>query len=161
MRPLFPAILSLFAACYCGAPQLAAQAVSSAPPTRTGIFGNWKSAAGSIVRVSRCGAHVCLSLVQLINTRGYTTDAENPNPALRNRPLCGLRIGSNFTLADPGHAVGGTIYDPKTGKTYRATITAEEGRLHLRGYVGIPLFGESQTWVRPAQPVVPCGAAKR
>lgn len=45
---------------------------------------------------------------------------------------------------------GGEILDPENGKTYRATLKLVDGgrRLVLRGYIGLPLFGRSQTWVR-------------
>jgi uncharacterized protein (DUF2147 family) len=122
----------------------------------SGIFGDWKSKAGSIVRVEHCDTKVCMHLVQILNTAGATTDSHNPDAALRNRPLCGLEIGSNFMLSDPNHAGGGTLYDPKSGKTYRGNLTVEGSTLHLRGYVGISLFGASQDWIRPDGPVTPC-----
>jgi len=45
---------------------------------------------------------------------------------------------------------GGTVLDPETGSVYRGTIRLDAGRtrLVLRGYIGISLFGRSQTWVR-------------
>ncbi|HEY2164179.1 MAG TPA: DUF2147 domain-containing protein [Gemmatimonadaceae bacterium] len=45
---------------------------------------------------------------------------------------------------------GGEILDPENGQTYRATMKlAEDGKkLIVRGYIGIPMFGRSQTWVR-------------
>lgn len=45
---------------------------------------------------------------------------------------------------------GGEILDPETGKTYKAKMKLIEGgnKLVLRGYIGLPLFGRSQTWVR-------------
>lgn len=45
---------------------------------------------------------------------------------------------------------GGEILDPENGKTYRATLRLTDGgqKLVLRGYVGLPLFGRSQTWIR-------------
>ena len=97
-----------------------------------------------------------MRLVQILNTRGEMTDSHNPNAALRNRPLCGLQIGSGFTPGDANHATGGTLYDPKSGKSYRGNITAENATLHLRGYIGISLFGESQDWTRDDDPVTPC-----
>ena len=44
----------------------------------------------------------------------------------------------------------GEILDPENGKTYRATMKlAEDGKkLIVRGYIGMPMFGRSQTWVR-------------
>jgi uncharacterized protein (DUF2147 family) len=45
---------------------------------------------------------------------------------------------------------GGEILDPETGKTYKAKMKLADGgkRLVLRGFIGISLFGRSQTWVR-------------
>jgi uncharacterized protein (DUF2147 family) len=45
---------------------------------------------------------------------------------------------------------GGEILDPENGKIYRATIHLEENgkKLVVRGYIGISLFGRSQTWLR-------------
>lgn len=130
-------------------------------PQPSGVLGDWKTKAGSIVRVERCGADVCLKLVQVTNTLGETTDSQNPDPALRHRPLCGLQIGSGFQLLDANHAKGGTLYDPKSGNTYRGKMTAEGSTLHLRGYIGVPLFGASEDWTRPIEPVKLCNAAER
>ena len=45
---------------------------------------------------------------------------------------------------------GGSILDPNNGKVYRSQMRLREsGRsLEVRGYVGVPLFGRSQTWIR-------------
>jgi uncharacterized protein (DUF2147 family) len=45
---------------------------------------------------------------------------------------------------------GGEILDPESGKTYRAKMRLDEGgtRLIVRGYLGLSVFGRSQTWVR-------------
>ena len=45
---------------------------------------------------------------------------------------------------------GGEILDPENGKTYRANMHLADGgkKLIVRGYIGISLFGRSQTWVR-------------
>lgn len=63
----------------------------------------------------------------------------------KGKPLTGLEIirglkkeGNEFT--------GGTITDPKTGKTYKCTITKSGDQLSVRGYVGISLMGRTQTW---------------
>lgn len=136
---------------------IAAIAASAQP---SGVLGNWKTKAGSIVSIGRCGEKVCFTLIELAPNIP-TTDIHNPDPAQHNRPLCYLRIGSGFTLSDPNHAAGGTLYDPKSGKTYHGQVTLEGEKLHLRGYVGIPLFGASETWTRPAEPVRPCNGPQR
>jgi uncharacterized protein (DUF2147 family) len=44
---------------------------------------------------------------------------------------------------------GGAIYDPASGNTYHCTLSLDgENRLRLRGYVGVPLFGRTTTWIR-------------
>lgn len=63
----------------------------------------------------------------------------------KNLPILGMEIirglkkeGNEFT--------GGTITDPKTGKTYKCTITKDGTQLNVRGYVGFSLIGRTQTW---------------
>lgn len=125
----------------------------------TGILGDWTEPTGSVLRVGRCGADVCMWIVSISKRAPATTDIHNPNPALRSRSLCGLEIGSGFLMQGPGRATGGTLYDPKTGKTYRGMITSDGATLALRGYIGIPLFGRSQTWKRSPPPVRGCKAS--
>lgn len=45
---------------------------------------------------------------------------------------------------------GGSILDPNNGKVYRSRMKLVEGgrKLEVRGYIGAPLFGRSQVWVR-------------
>ena len=45
---------------------------------------------------------------------------------------------------------GGQILDPDTGAVYRCTLrVVDEGRtLEVRGFIGISLFGRTQTWLR-------------
>jgi len=121
-----------------------------------GVLGDWQDPGGSIIQIDHCGADLCLWIVSLSRTAPATTDIHNPEPALRGRALCGLKIGSGFSLHDPDHAAGGSLYDPKSGKTYHGTMTAAGEKLDLRGYVGISLFGRTETWTRPAAAVRGC-----
>jgi uncharacterized protein (DUF2147 family) len=41
---------------------------------------------------------------------------------------------------------GGTVYDPKSGNTYKAKMWRDGKNLKLRGYIGISLFGRSSQW---------------
>ena len=45
---------------------------------------------------------------------------------------------------------GGRILDPENGKSYRCEMHLEDGgqKLVVRGYIGVSLFGRSQTWIR-------------
>jgi len=78
-------------------------------------------------------------------------DRLNPDPDLRNRPIIGLQIMHGFRHDGDNVWVGGTIYDPKKGKTYscKATLRAD-GTLYVRGYIGISLIGRTTVWNRVA-----------
>ena len=76
------------------------------------------------------------------------TDIKNPNSSLQNKTILGLEILKDFVFED-GKWTDGTIYDPKTGKTYSCNITMKEnGLLNIRGYIGISLIGRSESWKR-------------
>jgi uncharacterized protein (DUF2147 family) len=73
-------------------------------------------------------------------------DSNNQNESLRSRPLVGIELMKNFRF-DDDKWVGGRIYDPKNGKTYKCEVTlAEDGTLHVRGYVGVSLLGRTTVW---------------
>ena len=76
-------------------------------------------------------------------------DTENPDTALRNRPLRGLVIMTGFRYEGDGEWTGGRIYDPNSGNTYKGTIRVVDSvTLKLRGYIGISLLGRTETWTR-------------
>jgi uncharacterized protein (DUF2147 family) len=75
-------------------------------------------------------------------------DVNNPDPELRKRKKVGLVILKDFEY-DNGKWEDGTIYDPKNGKTYSCVIKLEDdGRLYVRGYVGISWIGRTTYWTR-------------
>jgi uncharacterized protein (DUF2147 family) len=76
-------------------------------------------------------------------------DHNNPDGAKKFRPIIGLQIVNDFIFDGKGAWKGGSVYDPKNGKTYRGKITlVSPNKLNLRGFVGIPLFGRTTTWTR-------------
>jgi uncharacterized protein (DUF2147 family) len=76
-------------------------------------------------------------------------DDRNPDPSLRNRLLDGLTIMTGFDYTGDGKWKNGTVYDPNTGKTYKCSITLiDDNTLKIRGYIGVSLFGRSETWTR-------------
>jgi uncharacterized protein (DUF2147 family) len=67
----------------------------------------------------------------------------------KGRPILGLTIITGMHRDDAGWS-GGHILDPETGSVYRCSMKLRDGgqTLVLRGYLGISLFGRSQTWRR-------------
>ena len=61
------------------------------------------------------------------------TDKNNPDPALRSRPDLGLELLKDFTFDGDNIYSGGTVYDPKNGKTYSCKMTLEGNKLTIRG----------------------------
>lgn len=77
------------------------------------------------------------------------TDEHNPDPAKRDRNLLGIRLLKGFEYDGDGVWKGGRAYDPNNGKTYDAKMWLEDpDTLKLRGYIGMSLFGRTETWTR-------------
>lgn len=75
-------------------------------------------------------------------------DEKNPDASLKKRTLKGVVILKDMTY-DNGIWKNGTIYDPESGNTYKATIKLKsDGNLTLRGYIGVPALGRNSVWTR-------------
>jgi len=72
-------------------------------------------------------------------------DLNNQKKSLRSRPLVGIEMMQNFRF-DDDKWLGGTIYDPNSGKTYKCVISLEDGTLQVRGYIGVSLLGRTTVW---------------
>lgn len=131
-------------------------------PPSSGIVGDWLvESRDAIIRIERQGDTYEGRIVwQLHDTYGpedgaalegkLVTDRHNPDPALRDRPLTGLRLlwGLRYD-AERRAWVDGEVYNADNGKTYHCLIhLLDRDRLSLRGYIGITLLGGSTTWTR-------------
>jgi len=75
-------------------------------------------------------------------------DANNPDDALKTKPLLGAVLLRNFVY-DDGEWNSGRIYDPQNGKDYKCYIKLKDPKtLSLRGYIGISLLGRTEVWTR-------------
>jgi uncharacterized protein (DUF2147 family) len=76
-------------------------------------------------------------------------DANNPDKTKRNAPIIGLIMLTAFKFDNDDEWKGGDIYDPESGNTYSSYMyLKDKNTLKVRGYVGISLFGRTETWVR-------------
>lgn len=70
----------------------------------------------------------------------------------KDQPMVGLELMRGLKKSDSRDNLwdGGTIVEPSTGKVYKVQLTPIEGgkKLEVRGYIGAPLFGRTQTWIR-------------
>ncbi len=75
-------------------------------------------------------------------------DKDNPETKLKSRPLMGLNLLEGLKF-DSGMWEDGTIYDPKTGKTYSCQVTLKSKEvLEVKGYIGFSLIGRTVEWTK-------------
>lgn len=114
----------------------------------TPVTGKWITAGkDSVVEIAPCGQKLCGKVAKLLTPtpNGPPVDRNNPNPALKSRPLIGLPILSDFVEA--GAQWSGTIYNPRNGKTYRSNVARNpDGTLMVQGCVSF--FCQTQTWTK-------------
>jgi uncharacterized protein (DUF2147 family) len=133
-----------------------AQTVST-EPSPVGLWKTIDDITGrpkSILEVSEQNGHLGGKIVKL-----YTKPGEDPNKlchacsgSRHNQPIVGMMIVEGLTASadHPGAWSEGKILDPKNGKTYHCSMQLmDKGqKLKVRGYLGISLFGRTQTWIR-------------
>ncbi len=69
--------------------------------------------------------------------------------ANKDAPVVGLAILNGLKKDGDAYA-GGQILDPDNGKSYSSKVQLIDGgkKLSVRGYIGVPMLGRTQTWVR-------------
>lgn len=119
---------------------VSAGAVTILPP----IAGDWLTEGGDgVIQIAPCPQGLCGRIV------GITRDPGEPMPVdVNGAPQCGLTILTISPEAQDG-VWHGQVTDPRNGKAYNAEIRINpRGRLLMRGYIGIPLLGQTQVWQR-------------
>lgn len=123
---------------------LALLLAAAVPP---GLAGDWRTEDGSaLVRIGACGNTICGRVVRVLAPNAPPNDAQNPNRALRSRPLVGVAVLSDFARNRSGD-LEGSAYDPKSGRSYRSYLSLNaDGTLRVTGCVAF--ICRSQTWRR-------------
>jgi len=107
------------------------------------------------------------SLVRIVEANGVYTgkvekivDPDSPKDATckecsderKDKPVVGMTIIRNVKASadDKNVFEGGDILDPNNGKVYRVKLKLIDngGKLDVRGYIGTPMLGRTQIWVR-------------
>lgn len=105
------------------------------------------------------------ALIRITETKGelrgrieklFLPPNQDPNPkcdqcegADKDQPVLGMVFMSGLRKTGADYS-GGQILDPDNGKVYKSKLTVIDGgkRLDVRGYIGVPMFGRSQIWLR-------------
>lgn len=135
---------------------LPARGAPAGTPEDSPILGPWLSEQEEvIVEFYPCGDEVCGRIAWLAKpykkSGEIKRDDENPDPALRDRLWCGIQVIDGLESDGDGSWEDGQVYDPKSGNTYSLEAKVKGAdRLKLRAYVGLTIFGRTETWARPA-----------
>lgn len=124
------------------------------------VLGLWNTEDNdSKLEFFKCGDKVCVKIAWL-KEPNYSdskegpvgtpkVDRNNPDHALKNRPMIGLQIMEGFTPVGDDRWENGVIYNPDNGKSYRGKLhLTSPYKLELRGYIGISLFGSDYMLTR-------------
>ena len=84
---------------------------------------------------------------RIVESDGKTSkkDSKNPDEKLRSRNIIGI-VNLTGLKYDDGEYLNGKIYDTPSGKTYDCKAWIESGKLHLRGYLGFSMLGQTAIW---------------
>ena len=111
----------------------------AAPAAAADATGKWMMANGKItIQLSPCGNSLCGVIVGMkkpLDKHGRPKrDKDNPNPALRNRPVLGLTVLSDMR-PDGENRWSGTIYNADDGNTYKSYMSLDGDRMKVKGCV--------------------------
>ena len=118
------------------------------------VFGKWKTIDDEtgkekgVVEIYEHKGKVYGKIIEIFEQNKKHLKCEKCEGDDKHKPILGLVIIKGLTKNDDIYD-GGKIVDPKNGKRYHCKITlVGKDKLIVRGYIGIPLFGRSQTWIR-------------
>jgi uncharacterized protein (DUF2147 family) len=106
----------------------------------------------SLVRITDNGGVLSGRIEKVLDAEKSDAVCDVCTDERRNQPVVGLTIIRNVKASADDSALweGGDILDPGNGKVYKVRLKPVQGgkALEVRGYIGMPMFGRSQTWIR-------------
>jgi uncharacterized protein (DUF2147 family) len=135
---------------------LAMLSLAAAPPAQAqqdAILGKWEADDGTVkLDMYKSGSDFQALLlygkevVEADNTT-FRQDTKNPDPTLRSRSLKDIVFIRDLHWED-GEWSGGSLYDGSSGKTYGCSVRIKDGKMLLRGYLGLSLLGQTREFHR-------------
>jgi uncharacterized protein (DUF2147 family) len=122
---------------------------------RSAVFGIWATS-GTMIEIAPADEGLSARIVALKHPRWREkdgvgvvgeakTDLHNPDAAMRDRPFIGLEMLSDYQFRKGKWQ--GTLYLPSNGTLWKSTARVSKGKLKLRGFVGVSMFGKTQTFL--------------
>lgn len=108
--------------------------------------GRWITASGNVeVEIAPCGNALCGTITKVLANRSMAgPGAEMP----KDVPGVGTRILTGLASRDDTQWYG-ELLNRETGKVYDCVVKpVGDDEIEVRPYVGLPLFGQTQSWRR-------------
>ncbi|MED5622283.1 DUF2147 domain-containing protein [Ideonella sp. BN130291] len=105
----------------------------------------------SFVRITENNGALVGKIEKLLDPTKADAKCEKCTDERKDQPVAGMTIIRNVKKDGSDELwEGGDILDPNNGKVYKVRLKPEDGgkKLTVRGYIGMPMLGRSQTWVR-------------
>ncbi|OGB32024.1 MAG: hypothetical protein A3F78_04285 [Burkholderiales bacterium RIFCSPLOWO2_12_FULL_61_40] len=135
----------------------AAAALASASAMATTPAGLWKTIddntgnVRSLIRITQVNGEYNGTIEKLFRTpdQDQNPKCDKCEGALKDKPITGMTILTGLRQ-DGSEFADGKILDPENGKVYSSKASLDDNgkKLEVRGFIGVSLFGRSQTWVR-------------
>lgn len=148
-----PVLKSLLNLLFVLSPGFSVLAALSNPALAADPQGLWLTEGkDAALTITKCGGRLCGRIIWLESATDRSgsprLDEQNPDPAKQTQPICGLVVITGLEPSGP-ETWEGHVYNPQNGRTYSGTIAVlSDTTLRLRAYIGLPIFGKSQTWTR-------------
>ncbi|OWQ93781.1 hypothetical protein CDN99_04885 [Roseateles aquatilis] len=149
MKPLFATAVAL---------GLGLSANLALAQTATSPVGVWKTIDDeskqerSTVRISEVNGVMTGKIEKITDPTKQGAKCDECADDRKGQPIIGLTIIRNVkkNTGDTELWDGGDILDPSNGKVYRVRLRPIDGgqKLEVRGFIGMPLLGRTQTWIR-------------
>ena len=107
----------------------------------------------SLIRVTESGGVFTGKLEKFLDPATKTdTTCEKCSDERKDKPVLGMTLIRNVkkNADEAAQFDGGDILDPNNGKVYKVRMKPIDGgkTLEVRGYIGSPILGRTQTWIR-------------
>jgi uncharacterized protein (DUF2147 family) len=105
----------------------------------------------SLVRIAETGGVLSGRIEKITDPTKQDARCDKCEGARKDQRVVGMTILEGVKRhGGADHWDGGSILDPNNGKVYKVRLAPKDGgkALEVRGYIGAPVLGRTQTWMR-------------
>lgn len=133
-------------------PLFAANKIQASPSGSWQTFDELTKAPRSIVQITENNKVLTGKIIKVYYKKNEGPDdrCSKCSGIQKNQLILGMTILWGMHKINPSEWSQGYILDPENGKVYHCQIRLSPSgqQLSVRGYIGLPLFGRTQTWQR-------------